>query len=113
MIDDTESGMIFMDALNFCGCGRPERVAELLAAYLSALVEDSRQAEARCVPTWKQQPWLEVGGDDRDVFLMCAYIADAAGWTEHGGSVHGAWITESGRDILAKYLKAHRSQIPA
>ena len=40
-------------------------------------------------------------GLDGIVELLLAYIADAAGWTEHGGSVGGAWLTDGGREALA------------
>lgn len=93
------------DELKWCGCGDGDRVDELMLDYL----------------TWKETYWTWVRSQDErvridwtqtpdcplaeDVQILLAYIADAAGWTEHGGSVFGAWLTDDGDEALANLRK--------
>lgn len=72
------------DQLGWCGCGSPERVDELMLVYLSACSGDYEPLEV-----------------DSDALIILAYIADREGWTEHGGSLPYAWLTDSGSEALA------------
>ncbi len=72
--------------LGWCGCGTGDRVDEMMLAYLG-----------------QSGPVLHFGDD---AGMLVAYMADALGWTEHGGSIGGAWLTEDGEQALAN-LRAH------
>jgi hypothetical protein len=86
------------DDLKFCACGDPERIVELIRNYLS-YVDEIMGADTHGSDwaTWwkaRREHW-EL--DDDDLYLVIAYIADALGFTEHGGSIYGAWLTDKGR----------------
>lgn len=74
--------------LGWCGCGNPEDIDLAMLAYL-----DSGTPDILALPEGLAE-------------LMLAYIADDLGWTEHGGSVYGAWLTDDGREALTN-LKAN------
>lgn len=97
--------------LNFCGCGRPNDVLIYIAEYLRAL---STTYDGREDPDWAERhdildalllsPKSE-GAKHRSVYdyapqLFLAYWLDSKGYTEHGGGVGGAWVTDEGRDLL-------------
>lgn len=84
----------------FCGCGSPEEIDEALVDYLSGLDHES----------WDDRPSLQEQYDrcgGQRAFLFCAYVSDALGWTEHGGSIYGAWLEPAGRTAL-KALTANK-----
>ena len=76
-----------------CGCGEPDRVDKMMLAYLA-----SREADG-----W---PKPAPAGVSEDAALLLSYLADMAQWTEHGGSVGGAWLTDEGLEALAN-LRIH------
>lgn len=79
--------------LGWCGCGSPDRVDEMMLAYLRwVAVEECPRAES---------------GVHEDAVLLLAYIADKLGWTEHGGSVLSAWLTEDGKQAMANLAAAY------
>lgn len=77
----------FLDAgllSHWCGCGMPEEIDKAMLTYLSS----------------GTHPYPNILKINNTTDLFCAYIADSLGWTEHGGSVYGAWLTEEGKKIL-------------
>lgn len=88
------------DYAGFCGCGNPEIIDQALIAYLGCINHD--------VDHWDDRPPLDeqyarCGGEV--AWHFCAYMADALGWTEHGGSVLGAWPTDTGVIALANLTR--------
>ncbi len=78
-------------AKSICGCGAPED------AYGSVL----QHLELRELP-YERRPKEWPYGDARDLFM--AYVLDSWGYTEHGGSIGGSWLSESGKGLL-RFLK--------
>ena len=66
----------------WCGCGSPEMVTAALYEYLRHLGYSSES---------------NLG------WLLLAYRADQLGFTEHGGSVYGSWITDAGKRWMVLY----------
>ncbi len=77
------------ERVDFCRCGDNEMVDRLMLAYLTS-------------GTPEHPILLHVDGD---AGMLIAYIADAAGWTEHGTSVNYTWLTEEGKAFLPKLRK--------
>lgn len=79
--------------LGFCGCGNPDSVAEMVAAYLRAKSENdpyfTRERVAYFINAWGEQ-----------LFLYMAYTLDDKEYTDHGASVYGAWTTDKGKSLL-------------
>jgi hypothetical protein len=89
------------DGLGWCGCGTPERAVRPLRAYLEVLALRDGTAswvDGRASASWEAS--LQAIDALGDAGALVAYVADAAGWTEHGSSVVGAWLTDLGRAVL-------------
>lgn len=82
------------EKLNYCGCGCPDDAMRTIANYLE--VASIRDLEAS---KKKQEEYF---GDqkDSDLYLCLMYAMDAAGFTEHGSSVYGAWPEKDGEYFL-------------
>lgn len=79
----------------FCGCGSPEAAAAWLLEALRhhPLFEDDNRA-------WWER---EIPNEGARYFVW--YALSDLGWTEHGVSVSGSWLTSTGerlRDGLAR-----------
>lgn len=114
-----------VDGLGFCGCGRPEDVADVLRRYLDSVAWNGAEYSSRILKAKLSRERLADGESEEskaykkiseetkarhgladDAFLLCAYIADDKKLTEHGGSVYGAWLTERGKKWLAEITAA-------
>ncbi|HYF46707.1 MAG TPA: hypothetical protein VD926_10895 [Acidimicrobiales bacterium] len=94
---DERTGVYVLDSLvctelGWCTCGNPEDVDRMMLAYLTARSYDDF-------------PKPRAEGVSEDAEMLLAYIADALGWTEHGGSVGGAWLTDDGREAMANLAR--------
>lgn len=78
-------GMVCAE-LGWCQCASPADVDHAMLSYL--------EGSGRGVPQ-------AMGSAARERDLLLAYIAADLGWTEHGGSVWGSWLTDAGREALA------------
>ena len=74
--------------LEWCGCDTPEEVDRMMLAYLRSRDE-------------KGWPKTEPEGVSADATLLLSYMAARLDWTEHGGSVGGAWLSDDGKEALA------------
>jgi hypothetical protein len=92
---------IWYNELGFCGCGLPDETRDWLADILSAIDSKEFNDIEKAV---KEKPWLATA------FLM--YVLDAAGYTEHGSSVGRAWLTDKGKEALAKLKAGYGEEMP-
>lgn len=92
-------------AFNFCGCGSPEVVEDAVLAYLEGVVDLDEEAN---VDVSLQEREARCGGDV--AYLLLAYLADQQGWTDHGSSVYGAWITDKGRQTKLALERAKQTR---
>lgn len=111
--DDDWEEMILMQ--HFCGCGSPDAVVKAMRDYMNRV---------RTYTNLVHQPGPLPDGIERPVpdddlaALLLAYIADHLGFTDHGGSVYGAWITDAGSrwldlcDGTARSTEADRQVTP-
>lgn len=72
----------------FCGCDNPEMAWKWVHDYLL-----TKLAEPHL------RSWYFATGSD----LIAGYLLDHLGYTEHGGSIGGAWITDLGKELV-KFL---------
>lgn len=90
MNEDIEDEMC--ELFDFCSCGAPWKMVAYIKKYLTEISKD----------------WGERGSLKEDAaYWMAAYLCDAHGLTEHGGSVGSAWLTELGKEWLEK-LKSYK-----
>lgn len=80
----TAKGELVNTELGWCACDRPYEVDRMMLAYLDVIALD----------TWPRPP---PRGVSDDATTLLAYIADHLGWTDHGTSVGGAWLTDAGQ----------------
>lgn len=88
---------LMWNKLNFCGCGDPVSAVKALLAVMDALAERQKS-------DWKNDR-VEGTLPDGAWSLIPLYVLDAAGLTEHGGSVTGSWLTPEG-EALRNWLHA-------
>ena len=84
----------YYEVLDWCGCGDPDAAQLCIRDYLEAISEFKLKQERL-----KQYFGVEYVYDNR-LLLCLAYMLDAVGFTEHGGSVGGAWLTDVGKMFL-------------
>lgn len=85
--------------LGWCPCDQPWRVEAMMLAYLQSRTDEN----------WPKPAPADVS---EDAGLLLAYMADQLGWTTHGGTVGGAWLTDDGREALANLLLAEGQPVP-
>jgi hypothetical protein len=103
------------DGLGWCGCGDQDRLVELLVSYLGALtLRDGAStlpdAERRAL--WDES-YRRVDALGSDVAMLLGWACDRAGWTEHGSSIGGAWLTDKGRRTLTELEAALSTTEPS
>lgn len=79
----------YFGKLNWCGCGIPD----------DAL--DEVQKVLEWASTFGNREIIDTGNP---LILCLLYTLDAAGFLEHGSSIYGSWLTETGEEFL-KALK--------
>jgi hypothetical protein len=93
----------WLEHLYLCGCGSPDDCKEMIKKYLSAMKEYTDSDTENCVEVKHKR--LKEGFDveyvyENPLLLFLSYVLDSHGFTEHGGSIGGAWITGLGRMYL-------------
>lgn len=89
------SDFFYYEILNWCGCGRPEDAKRCIRDYLDALSNPAEKQDKL-----KRRFGVEHVYDN-ELLLCLAYMMDAAGFTEHGSGIGGAWLTKDGEMFLA------------
>ncbi len=91
-----KEGLQAIHSLNFCGCGDPSD------AY-SALLETLKVHNAPENQTLEERITIRENWNKKlDIYnYLILYFIDAAGLTEHGGSVGGCWLTQKGQAVVA------------
>lgn len=87
--------------LGWCGCGSPEDVDRMMLAYLRNIEARWTVRKDEDAPHWG---WRATEGLSTDAETLIQYMADALGWTEHGGTVGGAWLTDDGHVALRNLM---------
>lgn len=96
--------------LGFCGCGRPEDPLETVLGVLSAF-EAMRAArdvkdDATANMAWEQIHRIApTEGEYAGLGYSLLYMLDDKGLIDHGSSVHGSWLTDDGKEFLARLRK--------
>lgn len=89
--------------LNLCGCGDPERNLKMVYKLLKA-----REMEGTSALDWDERRKTHkdlvndvLMSDPEATYELVMQLLDgSSNFLEHGGSIHGAWLTESGREFL-------------
>ena len=91
------------EKMDLCGCGIPEDTYEAIRRYLrirKSCFEENLSWEDI---TERYRANLHIDYDDsmnHGILQFLAYILDSYGFTEHGSSVGGCWLTEEGERLL-------------
>jgi hypothetical protein len=98
-IDFNEDNLV-LTAVNrlmgFCPCGEPELITTAVMRYM-----------ASPKPIVYGEPFHDLGEMG---FQLIAYIANAIGWTEHGGAVTASWPTDMGYEALKHWQTMSQAQ---
>jgi len=112
------------EVLNWCGCGTPEEANKQVVKYLNLIdipwrdkydnalenLKDFNRKYAEYKELCKKYFDCEEIYDN-PLLLCLAYTMDAAGFSEHGSSIGGAWITSRGkiyRYAIMKHLEEEK-----
>ena len=94
------------EELGWCGCGDPDGAAKLLLTALE-IIDDSASKYAATEAKWKE---LGYGNDlVRVIFLY--WLCDQ-GFTDHGTSVFGGWLTDAGHQLMTDLRYAIAESAP-
>lgn len=99
LLELTEADFDLLDELPICGCGRSALAVETYHKLLTAaadFADESPTAPAEPAP----DPFEPTDGNET-LFYVAAGVLDRIEATEHGTSIHFAWITDKGRRLLA------------
>ena len=84
----------YYEKLKWCGCGCPTLARQTVKDFLAA----HETFENKITLLLKN---FNVSSVYDNALLLClAYTIDAAGLTEHGSGIGGAWLTEEGKMYL-------------
>lgn len=101
------------EELNLCGCGIPEDTYEIIRRYLH-IREDyyTDKIEYKDVLE-RYKTDLHIEDDDSlqaGLLQFMMYVLDHNGFTEHGSSIGGCWLTDKGRRLLTILDAWHDSE---
>lgn len=98
-----------IEGINLCGCGNPEGNVALIYKLLkardlaSAASQDgpSREDCENIHKAYQKTARDILSADPMATLELAMQLIDgASNFLEHGGSIHGAWLTESGEEFL-------------
>ena len=85
----------YYEKLKWCGCGDPDTAKQIVKNYLTA-IKNRRMDNSESLRKYFNVRSVY----DNDLLLCLAYTIDAAEFTEHGTSIGGAWLTDTGEMFL-------------
>lgn len=87
----TRADYMFTGVLVSCGCGDPPSIGRYVYDMLKKYVYLGNE-DYSC--------WDRTSYEDLPVMFFLSW-ADRCGYTEHGTSIRGSWITDLGKELLA------------
>jgi len=91
------------EVLKWCACGSPEEADKQVVKYLNLIDIPWRDKDKTFNEKYAEskkmcKEYFDCESVYNNPLLLClAYSMDAAGFTEHGSSIGGAWIEDRGR----------------
>ena len=95
----------YYERLNWCGCGNPEDAMLSIAKFLEARSGEWGEREEKMMATYGTNKLWE-----NELLLCLAYTMDAAGFTEHGGSIYSCWTDKDGEYFLWAIREAEKRE---
>ena len=91
------------EELGLCGCGVPEETYEAIRLYLQ-IRKDWYEDKIEYVEV-NRRYLTDLHIDDADelqsgILQFMMYVLDDRGFTDHGGSIGGCWLTDAGERLL-------------
>lgn len=103
ILEDCED-FFYLEKLDWCGCGDPSIAKHCIRDYLKIIKMSNDIRDPSDAYEVKEALMADRFGCktiyDNELLLCLAYALDAAGFTDHGSSIGGAWITKEGEMFL-------------
>ena len=96
-------GYYMYEKLGLCGCGSPEDTYEIIRRYLHIRKDkyDSNLSYDEVCDRYMSDLRIDYSDElQYGMLQFLTYVLDSHGFTEHGGSVGGCWLTERGEMLL-------------
>ena len=91
------------EELGLCGCGVPEETYKVIRRYLHVRNDWSTNKIRYDEMKKRYLTELHIDPDDElqfGILQFFAYVLDDRGFTDHGGSIGGCWLTDDGERLL-------------
>lgn len=92
------------EKLNLCGCGSPDDTYEVIRRYLHIRKDwySKDISYEEVIERYKTDLFIDTDNDIHyGILQFLMYVLDENGFTEHGSSVGGCWLTKNGERLLA------------
>lgn len=89
-------------ARHFCGCGEPDLAIAAFREIMDLFVEPDGERIAVHLDRARRDEYARRHGAGLACLIL--YWLDAMKLTEHGGSVHGSWLTTVGERVREQVL---------
>lgn len=92
------------EKLHLCGCGSPEDTYEVIRRYLHIRKDwrDNSVPYEKVIERYKTDLGIDADNNMHyGILQFLMYVLDDNGFTEHGSSVGGCWLTKNGEMLLA------------
>lgn len=91
---EDEASAMYFGQLGLCGCGAPADVHKFILLCMAAKSEKHNEI----IDLSKVEEIVTANASTAAEFI--AHFLDAREVFEHGGSVHGCWLTERGKQMV-------------
>ena len=91
---------IVFGEIGLCGCGYPDSVLDMIQEFL-----EKKSEERHSIYDEEAEEFAKKWALQMTYYL--AYTLDHHGFTEHGTSISGAWITDKGKAFLEMLRKSN------
>lgn len=85
-VHDSLESAVWVGVFGFCSCGNPEYEMQRILRVIQILTAPIQERNTELY-------------DESNGYQIYLYLLDSLGFTEHGSSVYGSWLTDKGKAL--------------